>query len=379
VGGEDPPKNHPSRPDARPMHFIFSDAMGTPVWMWVGFIALVLAVITFDLGILYRRAQVIEIRDSLRLSVFYVTLALLFAIAMYLHRGAEATYSYITGYVVEQSLSMDNIFVIAVILNYFAIPRQYQHRVLFYGILGVIALRGVMILSGAALIHHFHWILYIFAIFLVVTGIKMLMTADQEYQVANNPVLKFMSRHFRVTSGLRGSRFVVREAETVTGKLRFYITPLLLALCVVEVADVIFAVDSIPAIFAITTDPFVVFSSNIFAILGLRSLYFALSALLHRFTYLKYALSLVLVFIGAKILVIDLFGLERPNPAWSLGVTLAILGAGIVLSLWKSFAADRRNRRATRAIAHEPCADMTLRSTGEHVDGAHPDEVRRYS
>ncbi|GIL01091.1 MAG: transporter [Alphaproteobacteria bacterium] len=333
------------------MQFLASDVMGTPAWMWLGFLSFIIGLIAFDLGILYRKAHVIGVRESLRLSAFYVLLALLFAFVMYFHRGADAAFLYVTGYVVEQSLSMDNIFVMAVILNYFAIPRQYQHRVLFYGILGVIILRGVMILAGAALIREFHWILYVFAVFLVVTGIKMLIAGNQEYQVANNPVLKFMSRHFRVTDKLHGNHFVVRLPDPKTGALQLYITPLLLALCVIEVADLVFAVDSIPAIFAITTDPFIVFSSNIFAILGLRALYFALSALLHRFQYLKYALSLVLVFIGAKILVADLLDVGHIHPAWSLFITVTILASGILVSLWKTAADRRRHRRAARALA----------------------------
>lgn len=358
------------------MHFIFADVMGTPIWMWVGFLTLILALIAFDLGILYRKSHVISVRESLRLSAFYVTIALLFAIVMYLHRGAEASFLYITGYVVEQSLSLDNIFVMAVILNYFAIPRQYQHRVLFYGILGVIVLRGVMILTGAALIQQFHWILYVFAAFLVLTGIKMLVTGDQEYEVASNPVLKFMSRHFRVTDKLHGDRFILREADPLTGKPHLYITPLLLALCVIEVADLVFAVDSIPAIFAITTDPFIVFSSNIFAILGLRALYFALSALLHRFAYLKYALSLVLVFIGAKILVADLLGTGHMHPAWSLFITLGILAAGIVWSLMKSYAEERRHMKTARTLAQERRADLR---TGLPDDEPPGGEARRFS
>ncbi len=335
------------------MHFLISDAMGTPIWQWAAFLALVLGLMAFDLGILYRKAHVIGVRESLQLSAFYVTLALLFSLFIKAKSGSEAAFLYLTGYVVEQSLSMDNIFVMAVILGYFAIPREYQHRVLFYGILGVILLRGVMILAGAALIDRFHWILYFFAAFLVITGIKMLLAADSEYNVAGNPVLKFMSRHFRITSTLRGDRFIVREPDAQTGKTKLFITPLLVALCVVEVADLIFAVDSIPAIFAITTDPFIVFTSNIFAILGLRSMFFALSALLHRFCYLKFALSLVLVFIGAKIILAPLLGFDKVPPAFSLGVTLALLGTGIAASLLKTSGEDE-HAQASASVAYQP-------------------------
>ncbi|MEC9343991.1 MAG: TerC family protein, partial [Pseudomonadota bacterium] len=174
------------------MHILTADAMGTPIWQWAAFLTLVLGIMAFDLGVLYRKAHVVSIRESLQLSAFYVTLALLFSLFINAKSGSEAAFLYLTGYVVEQSLSMDNIFVIAIILSYFAIPREFQHRVLFYGILGVIVLRGVMIFAGAALIDRFHWILYIFAAFLVLTGIKMLVSADSEYDVAGNPVLKFM-------------------------------------------------------------------------------------------------------------------------------------------------------------------------------------------
>lgn len=327
------------------MDFLFSEALGTPVWMWIGFLTFVSGLLVFDLGVLFRESKPIEMAQSLRLSAFYISLGMLFSIFMYFFRGSEAAVLYLTGYVVEQSLSMDNIFVMAVILNYFAIPRKYQHRVLFYGILGVIILRGVMIGAGAALIHEFHWVLHVFAVFLVFTGIKMLMNGDDEYDVSTNPVLIFMRKHFRITDDLRGDKFIVREKSPKSGKMRLYLTPLFVALCVIEVADVVFAVDSIPAIFAITTDPFIIFTSNIFAILGLRALFFALSALLHRFEYLKYALSLVLIFIGGKILVADVFSIGHISPAWSLFITLFILAMGGILSIWKTAHVARKTRR----------------------------------
>ncbi|MEM7464078.1 MAG: TerC family protein [Pseudomonadota bacterium] len=327
------------------MDFLFSEALGTPVWMWAGFLTFISAILIFDLGILFRESKPIEMAQSLRLSGFYISLGISFSVVMYFLRGSEAAFLYLTGYVVEQSLSMDNIFVIAVILNYFAIPRQYQHRVLFYGILGVIILRGVMIVAGAALIHEFHWVLHVFAVFLVFTGIKMLMDGNEVYDVESNPVLRFMRKHFRTTDDLRGDKFFVREKSPKSGKMRLYLTPLFVALCVIEVADVIFAVDSIPAIFAITTDPFIIFTSNIFAILGLRALFFALSSLLHRFEYLKYALSLVLVFIGGKILVAEIFSIDHISPAWSLFITLFILIMGGVVSVWKTAHVARKTRK----------------------------------
>jgi tellurite resistance protein TerC len=334
------------------MSFLFAEAMGTPIWIWTGFIIFVLGLMAFDLGILYRRPHVVSMRESLQLWGFYVSLALGFGVVLWFWRGAETAFLYLTGYVVEQSLSLDNVFVIAVILSYFGVPRHLQHRVLFYGILGVIVLRGVMIVAGAALIAKFHWVLYLFAAFLVFTGIKMLMNGDAEYDVENNPVLKFMRRRFRITDDFRGQRFIVREPDPKTGVVYTYITPLFVALCVIEVADVIFAVDSIPAIFAITTDPFIIFTSNIFAILGLRAMFFALSALIHRFAYLKYALSVVLVFIGSKILITEAFGIGPMPPGWSLSITLAILGSGVGLSMWSTARQLRALRRNPSAVPH---------------------------
>jgi tellurite resistance protein TerC len=216
------------------------------------------------------------------------------------------------------------------------VPRQYQHRVLFWGILGVIVLRAIMIGIGATLVAEFAWVLYVFAAFLILTGIKMLALGDKETDLSKNPVLKFIRRRFRVTDELHGERFVVKLPDPETGRLVRYMTPLFLALILIEIADVIFAVDSVPAIFAITTDPYIVYTSNIFAILGLRALYFALAAVLHRFAYLKQALAVLLIFIGSKIFVADLLGLEKFPAAWSLGATFAILAAGIVYSLWRT-------------------------------------------
>lgn len=229
---------------------------------------------------------------------------------------------------------MDNIFIIAMIFSYFAIPRQYQHRVLLWGILGVIVLRGIMIAGGAAIVENFHWVLYLFAAFLVFTGLKMLFSSDHDRSdIGNNRILKFLRSHLPVTNALHGEKFFVKETDAATGKLKTFVTPLFLALIMVEIADLIFAVDSIPAIFAITTDPFIVYTSNIFAILGLRALYFALAALIHRFAYLKYALAAVLVFVGSKIFVADMLGIAKIPPAVSLGVTVAILATGIIGSL----------------------------------------------
>ena len=326
------------------MDFLWFDFLGTPAWMWLTFIAIVITLLALDLGLLHRESREIGIRESFMLSAFYMSLGLAFGGWVWLQSGQQAGLEYLTGFVVEKSLAMDNIFVIAMIFGYFSIPRQYQHRVLLWGILGVIVLRGAMIAAGASIVENYHWVLYFFAAFLVFTGMKMLLTADHGYDVAANPVLKYLRRHLPVTETLREERFFVREADK-SGKLRTFVTPLFLALVMVELADVIFAVDSIPAIFAITTDPFIVYTSNIFAILGLRALYFALSALIHRFAYLKYALALVLIFIGSKIFVADMLGLAKIPPAVSLGVTLAILASGIVGSLWATRKAEKTGAR----------------------------------
>ena len=248
--------------------------------------------------------------------------------------GVQSGMDYYTGFMIEKSLSMDNVFVIALIFSFFAIPRQYQHRVLFWGILGVIVLRAIMIGLGATLVSQFSWVLYLFGAFLIFTGIKMWIIADHVPDIANNPLLKFLKRHMRVTDELRGNAFWVREPDPASGKVVRFATPLLLALVLVEFVDLVFAVDSVPAIFAITTDPFIVYTSNIFAILGLRALYFALAAMTHRFKYLKYALALVLVFIGSKIFLVGIIG--KIPPVISLSVTFGLIAGGVLVSLWKT-------------------------------------------
>ncbi len=318
------------------MDFLMIDWLGKPVWMWLAFMGLVVVLLALDLGVLHRKQREIAVRESLLLSAGYIALGLAFGGWVWWQLGETAGLNYLTGFVVEKSLAMDNVFVIAMIFTYFAIPRLYQHRVLFWGILGVIVLRAIMIGLGAAIVSEFSWVLYVFAAFLVLTGVKMWLSADKEYDVGASPILRWVSGKLRVTDGLRGEKFWVRETDPATGKTSLFITPLLLALAMVEIVDVVFAVDSVPAIFAITTDPFIVYTSNIFAILGLRALYFALAAMVHRFHYLKYALSVLLVFIGAKIFAADMLGIAKIPPAVSLGVTFAILAAGVAVSLWKT-------------------------------------------
>jgi tellurite resistance protein TerC len=317
------------------MELFMADMMGKPVWMWVLFIAIVLILLVIDLGLFHKKSREIGIRESLALSAFYISLGLAFGGWIWFQSGEKAGLEYLTGFVIEKSLAMDNVFVIAMIFTYFSIPKIYQHRVLLYGILGVIILRGIMIGAGAAMVQNFGWMLYVFAAFLIFTGIKMLMEADKHYNVANNPILKFMTKRFSMTEQLHGERFFIQQKDA-SGTMRNYMTPLFLALVMIEFADVIFAVDSIPAIFAITTDPYIVYTSNIFAILGLRALYFALAAMIDRFIYLKYALAVVLIFIGSKIFVADMLGLAKIPPMLSLTVTLGSLAFGVFGSLWKT-------------------------------------------
>ncbi|MGP4803968.1 TerC family protein [Agrobacterium cavarae] len=317
------------------MDFLFTDFLGTPTWMWGIFITLVLGLLALDLGVLHKNSKEIGIKESLLMSGFYIAIGLAFGGWIWFQSGQQPAMEYVTGFVVEKSLAMDNIFIIAMIFSYFSIPRQYQHRVLLWGILGVIVLRGIMIAAGAAIVENFHWVLYLFAAFLVFTGIKMLFSADHgEQDIGKNPILKFLRSRLPVTEKLHEERFFVKQPDPKTGRLKTFVTPLFLALIMVEIADLIFAVDSIPAIFAITTDPFIVYTSNIFAILGLRALYFALAALIHRFAYLKYALAAVLVFVGSKIFLADMLGIAKIPPSISLGITVAILLTGIVGSLF---------------------------------------------
>ena len=322
------------------------DWLGKPAWMWLAFLGIVIALLVFDLGVLHKEHREIEVRESLLLSGGYIALGLAFGGWIWWQLGPEPGMNYLTGFAVEKALAMDNVFVIAMIFAFFSVPRIYQHRVLFWGILGVIVLRAIMIGLGATIVSQFSWVLYVFALFLIATGVKMLVLADHVYDVASNPILRIMRSRFNVTEELHGERFWVRKAHPVTGRMAWFITPLMLALIMVEIADVIFAVDSVPAIFAITTDPFIVYTSNIFAILGLRALYFALAAIIHRFHYLKYALALVLIFIGSKIFVADLLGIGKIPPAVSLGVTVSILLGGVLWSLWKTAPAQRSLRAA---------------------------------
>ncbi|MXQ13755.1 TerC family protein [Microvirga makkahensis] len=323
--------------------FLLMEWLGKPVWMWTAFLSLIVFLLAFDLGVLNRKDKELGVAQSLWLSAFYIAIAVAFGGYLWwsyesgvlvTEDGMHAGIAYFTGFFIEKSLSIDNVFVISLIFSYFAIPRKYQYRALVWGIIGVIVLRGIMIALGAALVQEYAWILYIFGAFLILTGLKMLFVSESDPDIANNPAVRFVCRHMRVTDRLHEQYFFVRQPHPRTGQVVTWATPLFLALVVINVADLIFAIDSVPAIFAITTDTFVVYTANIMAILGLRALYFALAAMVHRFHYLKYALALVLVFIGGKIFWNQIVG--KVEPTISLGVTLALILGGVFYSLWKT-------------------------------------------
>lgn len=303
--------------------------LGAPAWAWIVFMVIVAALTAFDLGVLNKNDHEISIKESLWLSAFYIAIALCFGAGVWWQFGQDKAIEYYTGFLVEKSLSMDNVFVFALIFAFLGIPRIYQYRVLVWGIIIALILRAVFIGFGAAVVSQWSWILWIFGAFLVITGIKMLFAGDNEDQsFEKNPALIWMQRHMNLTKEYRGNAFWFYE----NGKRLF--TPLFVALVLVNLADIIFAVDSVPAILAITQDPFIVYTSNIFAILGLRALYFALAAMIHRFHYLKYALALILVFIGVKIILM-MVGIKIPA-ILALIVTFGLLLGGTLFSLWKT-------------------------------------------
>jgi tellurite resistance protein TerC len=302
------------------------ETIGSP-WLWVAFIGFVLAMLVVDLGVFHRKAHEVSLKEAAGWSAVWVVLAALFGLGVYVWFGPDRALEFTTGYLIEKALAVDNIFVFVVIFSAFSIPAIYQHRILFWGVLGALVMRAAFILVGGALLQRFHWTIYIFGAILVITGIKLLLQRNQELHPERNPLLKAFERFMPVTREFNGDRFTIRRDG------RRYATPLLLALLAVEVTDLIFAVDSIPAIFAITTDPFIVFTSNIFAILGLRSLYFLLAGVITKFTYLKLGLAAVLVFVGAKMLLVDLYKL--PIFA-SLAIIAGILGVSIAASLLRS-------------------------------------------
>jgi len=300
--------------------------VATSLWFYVAFTAFVLAMLALDLGVFHRKAHVVTPKEAGMWVGIWMTLALLFATGLYIWSGADNALLFLTGYLIEQSLSVDNIFVIVMIFSYFRIPKQYEHRVLFWGILGALVMRAIFIGFGSLLIQKMSWILYVFGAFLIFTGGKMAVKRDDKFD-DQNLILRIARRYLRVSSEYDGQRFfTVRNGQRLA-------TPLLPVLLVVEMTDLIFAVDSIPAIFAVTTDAFLVYTSNIFAILGLRSMYFLLSGIVHRFVYLQYGLAVILVFVGSKMVAADF--VHVPTLV-SLGVIILALGVSIVASLLRS-------------------------------------------
>lgn len=310
------------------------------ITLWIGFIALVIFLLVLDLGVFHKKDHVISVKEALLWTGFWIVLALLFGIFIYyayedhffgiaidshsINSGNDALLKYYTGYIIEKSLSLDNIFVIALIFSYFGVPLQYQHRVLFYGILGALVFRAIMIIAGSALIQNFSWMIYVFGGILIITAVKMLFSNHEEVDPEKNFLVKLAKKIFPVSEKIEGHNFFTK----INGKTA--ITPLFLVLVVIENTDVIFAVDSIPAIFAVTTDPFIVFTSNVFAILGLRSLYFALAAMMNKFKYLKISLVFILAYVGVKMLLSNFYHIPT---LISLGIIIAAISIGITVSL----------------------------------------------
>jgi tellurite resistance protein TerC len=307
----------------------------TSPWLWAGFTLFVLALLALDLGVFHRKAHAVSLREATLWSAGWIALSLLFNAGIWWLRGTDPALQFLAGYLIEKSLSVDNIFIFALIFSYFSVPAAYQHRVLFWGILGALVLRAAFILAGSALLASFHWILYVFGAFLILTGLRMAFQREVEVHPEKNPVLRLVRRIVPVTPGYEEARLFVRRGG------RFMATPLLLVLAVVESTDLVFAVDSIPAVFAVTSDPFLVYTSNVFAILGLRSLYFLLAGVMQKFVYLKLGLAAVLVFVGGKMTLSEVWKIPS---AVSLLVIAALLALSIVASL-------RKNRREERGGA----------------------------
>lgn len=315
--------------------------LGQPASLWLIFVTVIFTLLVLDLGVLNKKDHVIEAAESLRLAGIYISIALLFGVWLWWQLGPDDGMDYYTAYLIELSLSVDNLFVMSLIFTYYGVPREYQHRVLFWGIIGVIVMRGIMIGVGAALVHNFEWVLLLFAGFLIFTGAKMLMMKDDEEEgIEDSRFIIFIQKHLKVTKFLHGHKFFIREKSIDNPKGGLRATPLFLALVTVEVADLIFAVDSVPAVLAITTTTFVVYTSNIFAVVGLRAMYFAIAAIIHRFIYMKYSLAIILVFIGLKAFYSHFSG-EKVPAFLSLGITVSLLAGGILVSMWKTSQKDK--------------------------------------
>ena len=322
-------------------------------WMWVAFTVVVVAMMALDLGVFHRKAHAVRPREALLWSCVWVSLAAAFAGALWFLDGHQTAIEFTAGYIVEQALSVDNLFVFLLLFSYFKVPESLQHRVLFWGIFGALVLRAIMIGLGAVLLAKFHWIIYVFGAFLVFTGIRMLLQGDDEMEPGKNPVLKLVRRLVPVTDHFEGDRFFTRAPWGPDRVLRLVATPLFVVLVLVETTDVVFAVDSIPAVFGVTRDPFVVYTSNVFAILGLRSLYFLLAAVVHRFWMLKPALALVLMFVGAKMLLEPVWHMPT---VFSLAVIVAILVGAVTLSLAYPRAAPPEGEPAPTPTSSPPAS-----------------------
>ena len=299
--------------------------MTPQLWLWIGFNVFVLAMLALDLGVFHRKAHVVSIKESFAWTAVWMVLALLFNVGVWHYAGSQKALEFFIGYLIEKSLSVDNVFVFALLFSYFAVPLKFQHKVLFWGILGALVMRAIKIVLGAALITKFNWIIYVFGAFLILTGIKMVVKREEEIHPERNPIVKWFKKLMPVTADYRGDKFFVREGGVLMA------TPLFVVLLLVEISDLIFAVDSIPAIFAVTKDPFIVYTSNVFAILGLRSLYFALAGVMDKFHYLKIGLGVVLAFVGVKMLLAHTA--YKIDSLVALGVVVLILAFSIVASL----------------------------------------------
>jgi tellurite resistance protein TerC len=300
------------------------------LYLWIAFNLFVLGMLALDLGVFHRKAHTVSLREASIWSAIWIALAMIFNLGIFVFWGHDKALEFLTGYVIEKSLSIDNLFVFLMIFQYFATPPEFQHRLLFWGILGALMLRALFIATGAALLENFHWMIYVFGGFLVITGVRMLLEREQKLDPKKNPVVRLFQRWIPLSHSYHGQRFFVR----IDGKV--HATLLMLVLVVIETTDVIFAVDSIPAIFAITLDPFIVYTSNVFAILGLRALYFLLAGIMQMFAYLKVGLSFVLVFVGAKMLIVDLYKIP-------IGVSLGMVGGILALSILASLVTQRQS------------------------------------
>ncbi|MDZ7363762.1 MAG: TerC family protein [candidate division KSB1 bacterium] len=319
--------------------------------IWIGFNVFVLAMLALDLGVFHRKAHEVKIKEALIWSAVWIALALAFNVGVYFWRGSETALEFLTGYLLEKALSVDNIFVFIMIFAYFRVPALYQHKVLFWGILGALVMRAIFIAAGVTLLQHFHWVIYIFGAFLILTGIKLAMQQDKEVHPEKNPVLRLFRRLMPVMKHYKGDKFLIKRRG------RRYATPLLLVLVMVETTDLVFALDSIPAILAITMDPFIVYTSNVFAILGLRALYFALAGIMQMFHYLSYGLAAILVFVGVKMMMMDFYKLPI---AISLGVVAGILTISVIASLLR----PRQNSAPVKI--DPPFEPVALQSEARH-------------